>query len=273
MTTWHADEALLAHYARGDADPLRGASLEQHLLHCADCRARIAAYVDAAPLEAVWSRIQDRAEVGRRPAVEQLLLRLGASGTDALVVAAAPSLQASWLLGLAVTLAFAALGAVWGGPAGVALFLLLAPLVPVAGVAFAYGPDVDPSFETGLAAPYPAARLLLLRTAAVLAGSLPLTLVAGLLAPGLSWSAVSWLLPALALTAVVLAASTWARPGAVAVVVGVGWVTAVGAASLAREPAAVLAPALLLTYAVLGAAAALVLCLRIRHLARPGSSS
>jgi hypothetical protein len=195
------------------------------------------------------------------------------SETDALLVAHAPSLRASWLFGLAATLAFAVLAAVWGGMRGPAFFLLVAPLVPVAGVAFAYGPDVDPAFEAGLAAPYPAARLLLLRTAAVLVTSLPLAVLAGLLVPALPGTAVSWLLPALAFTAVVLAASTWARPSAVAVVLGVGWVVAVGSASMARDPAAVLTPALLVTYAVIGVVAVLVLCLRIRHLARLGSSS
>ncbi|MCW2742032.1 MAG: integral rane protein [Blastococcus sp.] len=273
MTTWHADEMLLADYVRGDADPLLGASLEQHLTHCADCRARIGAYVDTPVLEAVWTRIRDRAETGRPPAVERLLVRLGVSEPDALLVARAPSLGASWLFGLAATVAFAGVGAAWGGTAGLAFFLLLAPLVPVAGVAFAYGPDVDPAYELGLAAPYPAARLLLLRTAAVLVSSLPLSLLTGLLIPAMSWTAVSWLLPALAFTATVLAASTWARPSVVAVLLGVGWVLTVGAASRASNPAAVLAPALLLTYAVLGVAAVLVLCLRIRHFARLGSSS
>ena len=41
-TTWHADDDLLARYVRGDAGAVQGASLEQHLIHCADCRARIA---------------------------------------------------------------------------------------------------------------------------------------------------------------------------------------------------------------------------------------
>jgi hypothetical protein len=273
MTTWHADDDLLARYVRGDAGALLGASLEQHLLSCAGCRDRIGVHVETPPLEAVWARVRESVEAPRPGIVERLLARLGASETDALLVARAPSLRASWLFGLAATIAFAALGAVWGGQRGLAFFLLVAPLVPVAGVAFAYGPDVDPSYETGLAAPYPAARLLLLRTAAVLVTSLPLTVLAGLLVPALSGSAVSWLLPALAFTAVVLAASTWARPGAVAIVLAVGWVVAVGSASRARDPAAVLTPALLITYAVVGAAAVLVLCVRIRHLARLGSSS
>jgi hypothetical protein len=273
MTTWHADDDLLARYTRGDAGPLLGASVEQHLLTCAGCRSRIAAHVETPQLDMVWARIEEQAQAPRRGPVERLLARVGLSETDALLVAHAPSLRASWLFGLTATLAFAAFGAAWGGTRGLAFFLLVAPLVPVAGVAFAYGPDVDPAYETGLAAPYPAVRLLLLRTAAVLVTSLPLAILAGLLIPALSGTAVSWLLPALAFTAVVLAASTWARPSAVATVLGVGWVVAVVSASRARDPAAVLTPVLLVTYAVLGCVAVLVLCLRIRHLARLGSSS
>ena len=221
----------------------------------------------------MWDRLADRAQSGRRSPVERVLVRLGMSEPDALLVAVAPSLRVSWLFGMAATLAFVALGALSGGSRGLALFLLVAPLVPVAGVAVAYGPDVDPSYEAALAAPYPAVRLLLLRTAAVLTSSLPLVLAAALLLPGLSWTAVTWLLPALAGTAVVLAASTWVRPVAAAVVLGIGWITAVGAASRARDPAAVLTPALLLAYAVVGGVALLVLCLRVRHLARLGSAS
>jgi len=273
MTTWHADDALLARYVRGDAGPLLGTSLEQHLLACSDCRARIAAHVEAPPLEAVWVRVRERAEAPRPSLLERALARLGLSESDALLVTRAPSLRASWLFGNAATVAFAALGAAWGGTLGLAFFLLVAPLVPVAGVAFAYGPDIDPAYEAGLAAPYPATRLLFLRTAAVLATSLPLTVVAGLFVPTPSGTPVSWLLPALALTATVLAASTWVRPGVVAVALAVGWVAAVGSASRGQDPAAVLTPALLVAYALLGGVAVLVLCLRIRSLARLRSSS
>lgn len=273
MTSWHADDALLARYVRGEAGAVLGTSLEQHLLTCVDCRARIADHVITPQLDVVWAHVQERVQAPRPGPVERLLTRLGVSETDALLVAHAPSLRVSWLFGLAAALAFAVIGAAAGGTSGLAFFLLVAPLAPMAGVAFAYGPDVDPAYESGLAAPYPAARLLLLRTAAVLVSSLPLTLVAGLLVPELSWRAVSWLLPALAFTAVVLAASTWARPGPIAAVLAVGWVAAVGAASMERDPAAVLTPVLLVSYVVLGCAAVLVLCLRIRHLARLGSSA
>jgi hypothetical protein len=265
-TTWHAADDLLALYVRGDAGAVQGASLEQHLIHCADCRARIATHVDAPPLDLVWARIEEQAQAPARTLVERVLTRFGVSEPDARLVAVAPSLRTSWLFGLAATLGFVGLSAAYGGSRGLALFLLVAPLVPVAGVAFAYGPDVDPSYEVGVAVPYSAVRLLLLRTAAVLATSLPLVLAAALLLPALSWTAVSWLLPALAFAAVMLAASTWARPTVTGVGLGIAWVCAVGSAALDDNPAAVLDPALLLIYATVGVAATVVLRLRIHRI-------
>ena len=265
-TTWHAADDLLARYVRGDADALQGASLEQHLVQCADCRARIATYIDAPLLDLVWTRIQEQVQAPVPTLVERVLIRLGVSEPDALLVAVAPSLRASWLFGLAITLGFVGLSAAYGGSRGLALFLLVAPLVPVAGVAFAYGPDVDPAYEVGVAVPYSAARLLLLRTSAVLATSLPLVLAAALLVPALSWTVVSWLLPALAFTAVMLAASTWTRPTVTGVGLGIVWVCAVGSAAIDDNPAAVLDPPLLLIYVAIGVAATAVLHLRIRRL-------
>lgn len=264
--TWHADDTLIARYMRGEAGALPAAGLERHLTGCAHCRARVADHVDLAPLEVIWDRIQDDAQAPAASPVQRLLTRVGVPEPDALLVSVAPSLRTSWLLGLAITLGFVGLGAAYGGTRGLAGFLLVAPLVPMAGVAFAYGPDVDPSYEVGAAAPYSAFRLLLLRTAAVLATSLPLTLAAGLSVPGLSWTAFSWLLPALALTALVLAASTWVRTTVVAVGLGVAWFCAVGAAAIEHHPSAVLSPELLITYAAVGLGAVLVLHLRIHHL-------
>ena len=271
--SWHPEDDLLTRYVGGSVGPLDGASLEQHLTGCADCRVRVATHVDVAPLDLVWARVREQAQAPAPSLVERLLTRCGVSAPDARVVSVAPSLRTSWLLGLAVTLGFVGLGTTNGGTRGLAFFLLVAPLVPVAGVAFAYGPDVDPSYEVCAAVPYSAARLLLLRTAAVLATSLPLVLMAALLVPGLSWTAVSWLLPALAFTAVVLAASTWTRPTFAGVGLGIAWACAVGAAALDRDPYAVLAPTLLLIYAVTGVAAVLILRLRIRRLTPLGSLS
>jgi anti-sigma factor RsiW len=269
----HPDDALMSRYVAGEADVLRATSLEQHLLHCPRCRERIASHVEASPLEAVWDHIREHAQAPATTMVERLLVRAGVAEPDALLVATAPTLRTSWLMGVACTLGFVSLAASYAGDRGLALFLILAPLVPVAGVALAYGPEVDPAHEVGVATPYSAARLLLLRTATVLATSLPVVLAAALMLPGLTWTTVGWMLPALAFTAVVLAASTWARPGTTAAVLAIGWTCAVGAATLGRDPAAVLAPSLLVAYAAIGVAAGLVLRLRFHHLSRSGSLS
>jgi hypothetical protein len=268
---WHADESLLGRYVRGEAGPLDGASLEQHLIHCVECRDRIAGVVEVPPLEMIWARIRDQAQSPAPGFVERMLRRFGLSATDSLLVSVAPSLRTSWLLSLAVTLGFVGLSAKYGGSPGLIFFVLLTPLIPVAGVAFAYGPDVDPAFEVGLATPYSAARLLLLRTVAVLMTSLPVVLVAALLAP--AWFSISaWcLVPALSFTAITLAGCTWARPAVTGVGLGIAWFSTVGAAVLHHALAVVVSPALLLVYAVIGLLAVIVLRLRIPRLTTVGS--
>lgn len=267
---WHADDTLLVRYVRGDADAVAGTSLEQHFVHCAQCRSRMADQVAAEPLEALWGRIRGETQAPSPTLLQRVLQWAHVSDGDALLVATAPSLRGAWLAGMAATLGFTLLAEMYRGRAGLVLFLLVAPLIPVAGVATAHGPDTDPSYEVSGAAPYPAARLLLLRTAAVLATSTPLALVAGLV-PGYGRTGVLWLVPALTFTAVVLAASTWTTPVRAATVVAVGWAFAVIVSSQRFEPALVLSPALLSAYVVLGIAAALVLLIRIPRLTLFGS--
>jgi hypothetical protein len=94
---------------------------------------------------------------------ERLLVRLGVADHTARLLAATPALRGSWLLAVAVTLAFAVLAA-WArpGPDAILAFLCVAPLLPLAGIAVAYGPGIDPTYEIGLAAPLRSFRLLLL---------------------------------------------------------------------------------------------------------------
>jgi ABC-2 type transport system ATP-binding protein len=71
---------------------------------------------------------------------------------------------------------------------GLAFFLIVAPMLPLAGVAVAFGPGVDPTYEIGLASPMRSLRLLLVRAAAVLATTAPLAAAAGLLLPVVDWA-------------------------------------------------------------------------------------
>ena len=273
---WHADEQLLARYLRGDAGAALGSSIEAHLVRCAACRTRIAPLVDPAPLRAVWARVEASAEAPRPGVVHRLVRRLGLPDHDALLLAAAPALRAGWLWGTALALAFAAAAAAGGGDRGAVLFLIVAPLAPVAGVAACYGPDFDEAYEPTLAAPYSSARLLLLRSVAVLVTSVPLAVFGGLLLPGSAWAGVTWLTPAAAGVALTLAGSTWTSPARAAVAVAALWLVVVGAVLAPPGDAAVLT---LLTgqalalYAATGLAAALVFRARSGHLALMGRNS
>ena len=107
------------------------------------------------------------------------------------------------------------------------MFLAIAPLIPVAGVAAAFGPGIDPTYEIGVAAPLRSFGLLLVRSAAVLAASLVLIALAALALPRLDWTAAAWLLPAFALTSVTLAVSTMVEPVRSAVGVAAAWILGV----------------------------------------------
>jgi hypothetical protein len=180
-----------------------------------------------------------------------------------LVITSAVTLRVAWLFGVIAVLLFSVVAASFGQYGGISLFVLLAPLVPVAGVAAAYGPSVDPSYEAVLAAPYAMVRLVLLRTASVLVTSVPLVVVAGLLLPTSPVVAAVWLLPAAGFIVLVLSASIWVDPAHAAAAVAVGWVVAVGWAARTGDPLAVFAPAYLVAYVALIAVAGLILLNRV----------
>jgi hypothetical protein len=122
-----------------------------------------------------------------------------------------------------VALGFAVAAVSWSGGHALAPFLLVAPLVPVIGVASAYGPREDSLESLVVTAPYGRTRLILLRTVAVLVSVLPFAVPLGFLLPGPVWIAVAWLGPALALVPVLMALSSFVGPRAAAAVVAIGW--------------------------------------------------
>ncbi|MGH3176223.1 MAG: hypothetical protein ACRDPF_20475, partial [Streptosporangiaceae bacterium] len=212
MTGWHLDDHTLRRYVERTDSLAEGASAEQHLLACEPCRARVTAAASVIELSvidfaAVWDRARDAVEVPQPSVFERLLRGAGLPAHEARLVAVASAFRGVWLTGVVVVLAFAALAAAIGHARGEWLFLAVAPVVPCLVVASSYDPWMDPALEPELVTPYPALRLILLRTIAVLALALPAVLLFGLVVP--EETAFAWLLPAVGFVAVVLAASTW----------------------------------------------------------------
>lgn len=235
--TWHADAQDIARYAMGAIDDTRADSIEAHLVTCAHCRAQLAGAAVASNdrLDQAWADIVDILDAPRPGVVERVLHWIGVRADTARLLAATPSLRGSWLVAIAVALAFAAMAAQSGTDRGPAYFLMVAPLIPVAGVAVSFGSALDPTWEVTAAAPGGGFRLLLLRAAAVFATTLVLAAAAALALPGLSWTAAAWILPALALTLTALALSTVTSPERAAIGVSLTWVLAVMAAARASH--------------------------------------
>jgi hypothetical protein len=268
MTGWHVDDETLRRYVERIDSVAEGASLEQHVLTCAQCRARVntAAFdVATVDLAAVWDRTRDAVEVPRPSVFERLLRTAGLPAHEARMVAVASAFRGVWLIGVPAVLAFAALAAVVGHARGLWFFLAVAPLAPCLVVAFSYDQRWDPALEPEMVTPYSALRLILLRTIAVLAVALPAVLLLGLFVPG--EAPFAWLLPAVGFVAVVLAASTWVSPLNAAMAVSVAWLTTVWllATGLA-SPAAVLQTRIQVAFLVLAAASFGIFLVRRRHL-------
>jgi hypothetical protein len=223
MTGWHLDPEAIRRYVRDAVPPDLAASAEAHLMKCAACRAAISSYVDDRRAEAIWQEVVDRVDAPRRNAPERMLVRLGVGEATARLVAATPTLRAPWLLAVAGVLALAA----WAAQADerfLLMFLVVAPLGPLAGVAVAFAGGLDPTREIGVAAPYSGLRLLLIRTAAVLAVTVPIVAAAGLALPGSHWLAAAWLLPTAGLTCAALALTGRLTPVVAVGVVAAAWV-------------------------------------------------
>ena len=107
------------------------------------------------------------------------------------------------------------------------VMLVLGAVAPPIGAAVAFQTRVDPSGELAAATPLASGRLPFIRaiTASVLC--LPAALVAGLFTE-LSWrDAAVWLLPGVAMAAIVLASATRVDPIRVGVALAVAWTTVV----------------------------------------------
>ncbi|MEG3631988.1 zf-HC2 domain-containing protein [Streptomyces poriticola] len=238
--TWHVPDDDLRAYGRGELAPPALWSADAHLSGCAPCREALAAVGDRGALDAGWERLDAELDAPRPGRLEGLLVRLGVAGHTARLLAATPVLRRSWLAAVAAVLVMSVAVAPADASAPT-LFLALAPLLPLAGVALSYGPALDPTYEMAVVAPMHGFRLLMIRTVAVLVAGIGLNGLATLALPGYGMRALGWLLPALALTATGLALTP--RLGALVApsLVGGAWAGLLAVAAAVRDGGA-LAP-------------------------------
>jgi hypothetical protein len=116
------------------------------------------------------------------------------------------------------------------------------PPAPLAGVALAFGPKVDPTHEVALAAPIDGFRLFLVRALTVVGASTLVLLLASLLVPTGGAHRVAWLLPSLAATSVTMALATRFDPRLAAGGVAVAWIAVVTISVAAVDAAATFGP-------------------------------
>ncbi|MDT0344963.1 cupin domain-containing protein [Streptomyces litchfieldiae] len=220
--TSHMSKDELRAYAASELPPPWLWSVDAHLARCAECRTALRALTDPAELDAGWARLDAELDAPHGSRAESLLVRAGVPDHTARLLAATPVLRTSWFVAVVVTLS---LGVVVGRAATPLLLLSTAPLLPLAGVAISFGPALDPTHEMAVVAPLHTFRLLLVRTAAVLATTVPAAMVASLVMPTSGVVMAGWPLPALALTSLGLSLMPRLGPVAAPVLVGCGWVT------------------------------------------------
>ena len=211
----------------------------------------------------------DAVQAPRAPFVVRLMRMCGLSESDGALLGASRSLNGAWLLATMAVVVFAAVAAIPSETQGQALYLLVAPLVPVAGVVAAFAAG-DPLACLTSTTPYSKARLALLRTVAVVITSVPLSIAIGVAIPGIAWLAFAWLVPALALTLLTLVGMTWWRPEPVGIAVSVGWIAVIATARADHDIAGAVGFEQQIVYLAVAAIAAVALALRLGAAHTPG---
>ncbi len=232
--------------------------------------------VSGIDLGRVWTAVA--AEVWRRrpgPA-ERLAARLLRSPGLARALLTTPSLLLPWLISTVVILGLGAMVDVAGGEPSV---WLLAPGIAAIGIAYAYGPGIDPAWELASSMPVSDRMVLLVRAVTVFAVNACLGLAvsgiaywatahglhgAGGHATAAATAAVTfgWLIPMTAVCALTLAVAVVTRSASAAALTGVlAWGAAVLAtrASAGAFTAAVTDSATYLPYLAVAACAAAVI--------------
>lgn len=217
---------------------------------------------DTARLNRNWRAVNFELDVAGPSSLERILRRLGVPGRLTRVALATPALRRSWYIAIGLAMVLSVIP--FDGSQSrqdLRTLLIIAPLVPVLGVAFAYGIEADPAHEVAVATPMRGLRLILTRAVVVLAISIAALGLVALVAPDRPALAFGWLIPSLALTAGTLALMSYRPPRQAASIATMLWVCGTLIAG-AQDPVAAFTLSGQLVIGSLGAIAAVVVWLR-----------
>ena len=162
----------------------------------------------------------------RRPGrVERRAGRLLRSPGLARALVTTPSLLLGWVIATVVLLAA---GAVATRASGTPWVALCAPALAAAGIAYAYGPGIDPAWELSCSMAVSDRMVLLVRALALFGLNALLGVAASAVSGAAAALTFGWLIPMTAMCGLALATATVARSANAGVAAGLaGWVIAV----------------------------------------------
>jgi hypothetical protein len=159
-------------------------------------------------LDGVWTGVA--AQVWRREPgrLERAAVRALRSPGLARALLTTPSLLMPWIIATAVVLGA---GAITGAGTSEPLVALFAPAVAAAGIAYAYGPGIDPAWELSSSMAVSDRMVLLVRAVAVFGLNAALGLAASAASGAAAAITFGWLIPMTAVSALALAAAVVTR--------------------------------------------------------------
>jgi hypothetical protein len=205
-------------------------------------------------LSRVWVGVA--AQVWRRHPgrLERLAGRLLRSPGLARALVITPSLLLGWVVATAIVLA-AGMAATLG--TGTPYVALLAPAVAGAGIAYAYGPGIDPAWELSCSMAVSERMVLLVRALAVFGLNAVLGIVASAASGAAAAVTFGWLVPMTAVSALALAVATVSRSASTGLAAGLaGWlITVLSVQAVSGQfTTAVTSSALIFPYLMIAAA-------------------
>jgi hypothetical protein len=204
-------------------------------------------------LDRVWLGVAAQVWRRRPGAAERAAGRLLRSPGLARALLTTPALLMPWLIASVVVIAAGAAARAGGGQP---LVWLVTPAVAAAGIAYAYGPAIDPAWELSCSMAVSNRMVLLVRALAVVGLDAALGLAASAASGAAAAVTFGWLLPMTAVCALALAAATVTRSANVGVAAGLaGWAITVlaGQAATGRITAAISDSALAIPYLAVAA--------------------